>query len=308
MMERLDPTVVVHADLESIRSALDAAAEPVAGVATKLAAFARRHGKPSFMGLYGELPADEIDRIRAAGFEPRISFEDGDGSAPESIGIALDAAERLAHSVAPEMAVLVSDDAQLSELVRRWRRRGTHVVVLGPASLVGAEPGRSADRAASIEALIDGSLEALRVFSSTRRDAAEPAAVRSAAVPPSPGSERSATAVERLVLLMADLESHMPFIGMRWLKNKVLGPNNVGASTPADRQRLLNSAVEQGVLATYRVGNRDGQGEPVTACRLVRENPQVAAILAANPSAAPAGPSEESTAIEGSVGVCDPRG
>ena len=282
MLERLDPTVVVYADLESIRSAMEGAGSGTAEVAGKLSAFARQHGTPSFMGLYGELTEAEVAAVRAAGFEARRSFEDGDGSAPESIGIALDAAERLAHAVAPEVALLVSDDAQLSELVRRWRRRGTHVTVLLASSLVSSEPARSADRAAPIEQLLAGSLSFEPIFVASSRAASEPRPVRSGATAPV-SVESSANEMERLIVLMSELETHMPFVGMRWLKNKVLGPHNVGVSLPTDKQRLLNSAVDTGILETYRVDNRDGQGEPVTACRLMRENPQVAALLASRP-------------------------
>ena len=282
MLERLDPTVVVYADLESIRSAMEGAGSGTAEVAGKLSAFARQHGTPSFMGLYGELTEAEVAAVRAAGFEARRSFEDGDGSAPESIGIALDAAERLAHAVAPEVALLVSDDAQLSELVRRWRRRGTHVTVLLASSLVSSETARSADRAAPIEQLLAGSLSFEPIFVASSRAASEPRPVRSGATAPV-SVESSANEMERLIVLMSELETHMPFVGMRWLKNKVLGPHNVGVSLPTDKQRLLNSAVDTGILETYRVDNRDGQGEPVTACRLMRENPQVAALLASRP-------------------------
>jgi hypothetical protein len=91
----------------------------------------------------------------------------------------------------------------------------------------------------------------------------------------------------RLVLLLRDLEARMPFVGMRWLKNKVLGPHNVGVSHLGDKQALLNKAVDEGMVEVFRVGNREEGGEPVTACRLMREHLRVAEILAAHPAPAP---------------------
>lgn len=85
------------------------------------------------------------------------------------------------------------------------------------------------------------------------------------------------------VRLMDDLEHRLPFVGVRYLVNKVLAPRNCGLDDPRQKRDLLNKAVDDGLLEMYEVGNLEGRGDPVTACRLDRQNPSVVAILGATP-------------------------
>jgi hypothetical protein len=176
------------------------------------------------------------------------------------------------------VVVLATDDAQASELVRRFRRRGSLVTVVVPESLAGAQPAVSADRVVVLEQLLQGDV-APELMAPRLREARP-------RVLPAP-FDLATFDWSRLVLLLRDLEAKMPFVGMRWLKNKVLGPHNVGVTHLGDKQLLLNKAVDEGMVEVFRVGNRDEGGEPVTACRLVRDNARVAEILAAHPAPMP---------------------
>lgn len=281
-MEKYDRRCVVYADLESARDALeDACCDPVR-FGAKLVAFAGGLGRVLSTQIYGDVDTDSIKALKRAGCGVTLTTEEGDGSAPESIAIAMDAAASLALVPQTDVAVVVTDDAQLGELVRRLRQQGRFVVAIVPRALMNAEPARTADRTLSIEELVSGTVHA---------EMPPPAAPR--ALRPRPTAVPAAALDfdnydwSRLVILLRDLEAKMPFVGMRWLKNKVIGPHNVGVHSMSDKQNLLNRAVDDGLVETYRVGNRDEEGDPVTACRLLRDNERVKEILDANPGAPP---------------------
>jgi hypothetical protein len=281
-MDRQERKSIVYLDLEAARDSLESANAGVGPFGEKLMALARGYGRPLSACAYGDINGEEAKELKRAGMEPKLTSEDGEGSAPESIAIALDAAEAAARGPAVEAILIVTDDAQLGELVRRLRRTGRYVGVLTPGVLAAQEPARSADHSWTIEALLAGEAVAepppMEDVRSSARDMARPR-------PPSGQTIDFATYDwTRLILLVRDLEAKMPFVGMRWLKNKVIGPHNVGAVTIADKQLLLNRAVEQGFIETYRVGNRDETGDPVTACKLVRTNERVRGILESNPA------------------------
>lgn len=280
-MERSERKCNLYLDLESARGPLESAGAPVTLFIDRLMAFARSHGRVLAALAYGDIDGDESRDLKRAGCEARLTSEDGEGSAPESIAIALDAMEAMCRGPFVESTILVTDDAQLGEVVRRFRRQGRYVVVVAPGMLIEQEPARSADRSVTIEMILSGDVEAEALPS---------------VAPPSPGPARprapSGQTIDfptydwtRLILLMRDLEAKMPFVGMRWLKNKVIGPHNVSAVTIADKQLLLNKAVEEGLMETYRVGNRDESGDPVTACRLVRTSERVIHVLDTHPVA-----------------------
>jgi hypothetical protein len=260
---------------------VDGAVTTVGVFGEKVLGLARAHGRILAAFAYGDISGEEAKELKRAGFEPHLTSEDGEGSAPESIAIALDAIEAAARGPAVEVTLLVTDDAQLCELVKRLRRQGRYVGVVAPAALADQEPARSADRAWSMESVLAGEAEP---------DLPPPVEIKSGG---RESRQRGPTGQTidfatydwtRLILLMRDLETKMPFVGMRWLKNKVIGPHNVGAVTIADKQLLLNKAVDEGLIETYRVGNRDETGDPVTACRLVRANERVHGVLEANPA------------------------
>lgn len=275
-MERHDRRCFVYADIESVRDTLEAERRDVADFTSRLIALARTQGRVLATKVYGDVDHETARVLKSAGADVTVTSEDGDGSAPESIAIALDAAQSLALVPHVDATLLVTDDSQLSELVRRLRHQGRFVTVVAPQALLDAEPAKSADRALSVEELLSGDA-ALPVQGVT------PSARTSRPTRPAPVElDLDTYDWTRLVLLLRDLEAKMPFVGMRWLKNKVIGPHNVGVHSMGDKQNLLNRAVEDGLVETYRVDNREEGGDPVTACRLVREQARVRDILDAN--------------------------
>jgi hypothetical protein len=81
------------------------------------------------------------------------------------------------------------------------------------------------------------------------------------------------------VRLIDELEHRLPFVGVRYLVNKVLGPRNCGIEDPRQKRDLINRAVDDGLIEMYEVGNVGERRDPVTACRLDRRNPVVVSVL-----------------------------
>ena len=81
------------------------------------------------------------------------------------------------------------------------------------------------------------------------------------------------------VKLIDELEHRLPFVGVRYLVNKVLGPRNCGLEDPRLKRDLINRAVDEGMIEMFEVGNLEGRGDPVTACRLDRKNSAVTNVL-----------------------------
>lgn len=285
MAEVMDRRVSAYVDLEAVREQLSASNANAARLVGQIVALARSLGRVTSVTAYGDIDHETARELRKHGCDARLTVEDGEGSVPESIAMTYDIAAALGTNQEADAVVLVTDDAQIGEVVRRARRANRYVVAVVPASLTEQEPARTADRQIPVESLLAG-----EVTLESQGSWAPPARIapRRGAPPVAPAQaplnldEYDWT---RFVVLLRDLEERMPFVGMRWLKNKVIGPHNVGVSSVADKQQLLNRAVDDGLVETYRVGNREEGGEPVTACRLMRENEKVAEILVANPAA-----------------------
>jgi hypothetical protein len=96
------------------------------------------------------------------------------------------------------------------------------------------------------------------------------------------------------VRLIDELEHRLPFVGVRYLVNKVLGPRNCGIEDPRQKRDLINRAVDDGLIEMYEVGNVGERRDPVTACRLDRRNPVVVSVL---------GPDTASPAVAAGVPV-----
>ena len=101
------------------------------------------------------------------------------------------------------------------------------------------------------------------------------------------------------VRLIDELEERLPFVGVRYLVNKVLGPHNCNIDDPRIKRDLMNEAVDEGIIEMYTVGNVNERTDPVTACRLDRENELVSAILEEAEAEAAAEAAAEADAEDG---------
>jgi hypothetical protein len=106
-------------------------------------------------------------------------------------------------------------------------------------------------------------------------------APRTGPVPPRAGSGSDFSRYDwtGFIHLIDELEHRLPFVGVRYLVNKVLGPRNCGLDDPRLKRDLINRAVDEGLVSLFEVGNVDDRRDPVTACRLERKNAVVVGIL-----------------------------
>ena len=95
--------------------------------------------------------------------------------------------------------------------------------------------------------------------------------------------------------MIDELEHRLPFVGVRYLVNKVLAMHNCGIDDPRLKRDLINRAVEEGMIEMYPVGNVGDRADPVTACRIDRASEGVIAIIGATetPEAPEEHPPEE---------------
>lgn len=81
-------------------------------------------------------------------------------------------------------------------------------------------------------------------------------------------------------LRMAEQRPGFDFVSLKWFRDLFLPAQEYQWSrNPTDRDREIRSAVEDGVLLTYKVPNPKTPAYPVTAVRLNRQHPDVSAVL-----------------------------
>jgi len=225
-----------------------------------------------------------------------------DGEDRSHIRLTVDAMEALYNGDGPDAFVIVSSDPSLVPLIEALRCDGSEVTVVATESAQADELRAEADHFVSFQDTLDGARgEAL---------ALRPVRDRSGAA----GTAGSATAGGRgkvalgreervgsypamalltesdfsdydwtaFVRLIDELEQRLPFVGVRYLVNKVLGAHNCGIEDPRIKRDLINEAVDDGLIEMYTVGNVNERTDPVTACRLDRENELVREILGAD--------------------------
>lgn len=223
-----------------------------------------------------------------------------DGEDRSHIQLTVDAMEALFNGDEPDGFVLVSSDPSLVPLVQALRADGSEVVLVTSSHASAEEMRAEADQFTSLEDVLAGKeVEPLapRSFRGDRATSQRPA--------PSRGGGRSRRYEEgrdrgardfghgplltepdftdydwtRFVRLIDELEQRLPFVGVRYLVNKVLGPHNCGIDDPRIKRDLINQAVDEGLIEMYTVGNVNDRTDPVTACRLDRENDVVVGVL-----------------------------
>ena len=230
-------------------------------------------------------------------YEPVMVPATAEGDDRSHIRLAVDAVE-LAHEEGDhaDAFVLVSDDPTMVPLVRALRRVGAQVVVVTPSGL-GTELGAESDLEVALGDVLDGAvLEPVRLRPARagragggekgrgRRDREERRPVKLFDPGPGPDPDFSGYDWMGFVRLIDELEERLPFVGVRYLVNKVLAPHNCALADPRLKRDLINEAVDQGIIELYTVENLQERLDPVTACRLDRHNPVVTEVLASLPA------------------------
>ncbi|MHC5010686.1 MAG: NYN domain-containing protein [Planctomycetota bacterium] len=284
---------------------------PAAEVAASLLRFASEVGRVSVARAYADWSRcpDLAREVNGARLEPVLVPGTQDGEDRSHIRLVVDALAALYVGNEPDAFVLVTGDPTMLPLVQALRADGSEVVLVAPAKAAARELVDAVDRYASLEDVLAGTKAESarpRIVRSRESVPSEPAAApagwrvddsrREKAPHPTPvASERDFEHYQwgPFVRLIDELEHRLPFVGVRYLVNKVLGPHNCGIDDPRLKRDLMNRAVDQALIEMYPVGNVGDRADPVTACRLDRKSVQVIAIL--GQTTTPDGPEEDRT-------------
>lgn len=221
-----------------------------------------------------------------------------DGEDRSHIRLTVDAIETLYNGDEPDAYILVSGDPTLVPLVQAIRGDGSEVHVVAAEETVAEEIREECDVFVPITDVLGGALGESVMPRAWRTE--KPAGATAAGTNGASARAKSGNGNRReqtyqgpvirdadfadydwsaFITLIDELESRLPFVGVRYLVNKVLAPHNCGISDPRIKRDLINEAVDDGLIEMYQVGNVDNRTDPVTACRLDRENDFVIQIL-----------------------------
>jgi hypothetical protein len=265
-------------------------------IASSLVDFAGGVGRVGLARAYADWSRDpELSReLGGTRLAPVLVPATQDGEDRSHIQLTVDAMEALFNGDEPDAFILVSSDPSLVPLVQAIRSDGSEVIVIASDAAQAEEMSAEADQFITFEDVLDGRSGA-PVQSRFRGER-----FANHKVPSRAGSrarDRGVRDFERIPLLtqptfddydwsrfvrlIDELEQRLPFVGVRYLVNKVLGPHNCGIDDPRIKRDLINQAVDDGLIEMYTVGNVNDRTDPVTACRLDRQNEVVVEVLGA---------------------------
>lgn len=274
-------------------------------IARSLVRFAGTVGRVSVARAYADWSRDpkmarELNGTRLA---PVLVPATEDGEDRSHIRLAVDAMETLYNGDEPDAFVIVSSDPSLVPLVQAIRADGSEVILVAADEKAADEMRAESDQFASFQDVLNGVVgEAVRPRSFAERDRGGSRERGESGRGKAQGGREDDRAAGRdrgyytttplltepefdgydwegFIRLIDELEQRLPFVGVRYLVNKVLGPHNCGIEDPHIKRDLINEAVDDGLIEMYAVGNVNDRTDPVTACRLDRRNPRVAATL-----------------------------
>ena len=274
-----------------------AAADEPAGreIAQALVTYAGGVGRVGVAHAYADWSREpELSRqLNGTRLSPVLVPATEDGEDRSHIRLAVDAMSALYGGDEPDAFVLVTSDPSLVPLVQALRADGSEVIVVASSETPVEELKAEADHFEAFEDVLAGkAADALVLRPARERGGAATRGSSEAPARREEGASRPAAQRELLtdsnfenydwssfVKLIDELEDRLPFVGVRYLVNKVLGPHNCGIDDPRIKRDLMNEAVDEGLIEMYTVGNVNERTDPVTACRLDRENEVVQAIL-----------------------------
>jgi hypothetical protein len=312
-MDEQRAQVALLIDVESVVPASPPDPEAVGALAAALHRYASGAGRVALARAYADWAPAAARASQGARVVPVLVPPAPAGTRRSAVRLATEALEALYVGGEPDAFVIATGDPALLPLVQAIRADGAEVVLVHPSTAPFDDVRAEADRVATVEDVLAGAVAepaTLRPVREEGWDEAEEAppprrepdrgyAPRRPAYPP---RDRDYDRPPRppagpidfstydwapFVRLIDELERRLPFVGVRYLVNKVLGPRNCGVDDPRQKRDLINRAVDEGILEMYTVGNLDERADPVTACRLDRKNPTVAGVLGADSAPPP---------------------
>lgn len=272
------------------------APEHAVRIAEALQEFSGQVGRVAIARAYADWSRCAVlaREVNGARLEPVLVPATLDGEDRSHIRLVTDALEALYNGDEPDAFVLVTGDPTLLPLVQKLKATGSEVIIVAPDGTIAEELRDAADRYVSLEQVLagaeteparprvwrgrglngaEGRARGSRVVTEARRERpAHPTPIRSEA-------DFDTYAWEPFIRLIDELEHRLPFVGVRYLVNKVLGMHNCGVDDPRLKRDLINRAVDEGLIEMYPVGNVGERADPVTACRLDRGSATVVGLI-----------------------------
>lgn len=271
-----------------------------AAIARSLVRFAGSIGRVGLARAYADWSREPelARRLNGTCLAPILVPATEDGEDRSHIRLVVDAMEALYNGDEPEAFVIVSSDPSLVPLLQAIRADGSEVVLVAADEAAADELRAESDQFANFEDVLTGCVgEAVeprgfgeRVPGGRDRGGAQGRRQRGnrgeardrgyySSKPLLTESNFESYDWDGFIGLIDELEQRLPFVGVRYLVNKVLGPHNCGIDDPHIKRDLINEAVDDGLIEMYSVGNVNDRTDPVTACRLDRRNPRVVHTL-----------------------------
>lgn len=219
-------------------------------------------GPVCLMQAYADFDHEEfrglMSDLQRRSVEPRHVFsknyEDGTRKNAADIEMSLDALEMMYTRSDIEVFVLVCGDRDMIQVIRKLRARGKLVHVVAVEKTMSKDVMSFVNYFTTIEALLG-------------------------ILPPAMYD------MEMMIRRLDTAEYGKPFVGLKYFLRVLAGSDIVDRKT----YELVNQAISEGIIETYKVPNPKDELFPTTACRLQRDHEMVKRVLG------PGGPPKQSS-------------
>ncbi len=212
----------------------------------------RGSGQVCLMHAYADFDHEEfrglMSDLQRRSVEPRHVFsknyEDGTRKNAADIEMSLDALEIMYTRSDIDTFVLVCGDRDMIQVIRKLRARGKQVHVVAVEKTMSKDVMSFVNQFTTIEALLG-------------------------MLPPAMYD------MEMMIRKLDSAECGKPFVGLKYFLRILAGSDIVDRKT----YELVNQAISEGIIDTYKVPNPKDELFPTTACKLNREHELVKRVL-----------------------------
>lgn len=209
-------------------------------------------GPVCLMQAYADFDHDEfrglLSELQRRSVEPRHVFsknyEDGTRKNAADIEMSLDALDLMYTRSDIEVFILVCGDRDMIQVIRKLRSRGKRVHVVAVEKTMSKDVMSFAHGFTTVESL-------LGIVSPALYD------------------------MEMMIRRLDSAEHGKPFVGLKYFLRILSGSDIVDRKT----YELVNQAISEGIVETYKVPNPKDELFPTTACRLTRDHELVRRVL-----------------------------
>jgi uncharacterized LabA/DUF88 family protein len=172
------------------------------------------------------------------------------------IALSLDAQDILRTRSDIDNFIFVTGDRDFLEIISRCKQHGKTIVIYGVGYTISQDLQRAADEVVKIETLF-GLSPIRKPFPGTNK-------------PSSPEFDWMP-----FIITLEQLESSLPFVGLKYFRDKILNPGIGSGEDMASKMQLITEAISQEIVKIEKVPNKEGLPYPVTAIKLNRDHPSV---------------------------------